>query len=92
MAQQFVKVVSLTQFTGANMADLPLQPLLGLAGPDSGHPVLANGTITITFPNNPGLDPIVIQTGEWLDRGGFRFAAADVAADYVPFGQVENPS
>jgi len=83
MAERFVPVITLIQFTGSNQGDLPLASYVNAYGPDTGAVEVAGGVLTISWPGIGGSVPLSIQTGDWLDEYGAIYPDADVATRYV---------
>lgn len=83
MAERFVPVISLTQFTGSNQDDLPLASYVDAYGPDTGVIEVDEGILTISWPGIGGSVPFTIQTGDWVDAAGTVYPADEVATRYV---------
>lgn len=92
MPQQFVQVLNLTQFTGNNVNELPIDTYLNAYGEGTGEATVEDGVLTLSWPGITNAFPIQIQTGDWLDPAGVIYAGDVIASSYVPYTQVENPT
>lgn len=83
MAEKFVPVIPLTQFTGSNQEDLPLDNYINACGPGTGVVSVEDGVLSITWPPMFGQPPLLIQTGDWLDDAGTIYPDSLVTSHYV---------
>lgn len=77
---KFLPLISLTQYTGSNKAELPLDSYTSWGNPTVTE---KDGTITITWPPQMGQIPVVINTGDWLTPDGMVWTEEYVQAGYV---------
>ena len=87
-AVKYVPILTLTQFDGSNVSELPLANYLDAYGPGSGKTEVKDGVLTISWPGFDGSWPVIVNTGDWLDQNGTIIPDAQVKSGYVPLSQL----
>lgn len=90
MAEEFVQVKTLTQFTGNNQEDLSLEFWTEACGPGNGNVTVEDGVLTINWPTIPASGEVVINTGQWVNPRGEILSNEEVQDSYVNLSGLRN--
>jgi hypothetical protein len=92
MSEQFVSVLTLTQFDGTNDSEI-IGFFSGAYSPPASLGASRDGDVlTLLWSGSGPADPTTVTVGDWVSPYGQVFSEADIAANYVSLTALANPS